>query len=311
MRASVRGLAIVSLSGMVACGDSTPPPTAPTPSPAATIVRVDIEGAATRDLDFLGATVQLRVVATLSDGSRSDVTADTTWSVSNAAVVSVTPQGMVTAVGYGAGAVRGLYRERGSEITVSVLSTLRSDFRISGTVRDASTGAPIAGALVWRGGADYGTVTDANGAFMHLGGVVSGRTLMVSKFGYDFGRVDIPGSNPPAQLEVRLVPDAQPFIERTVIGTFGAPDATGVPVSVQRIATRAGGLFDAEVVRPDCSSRSRLTIEARSGGQWIPARDMPARCYSRVRFVAPDSEIVLTVHGLAVPGYELVFRESR
>lgn len=52
-------------------------------------------------------------------------------------------------------------------------------------------------------------------------------------------------------------------------------------------------------------------IEARSGGQWIPGRNMPSGCFSRVRFVAPDSDVLLTVHGLGIPSYELHFREMR
>jgi hypothetical protein len=311
VRALVRGLALFTTVGLVACGDSRAPapPTAPTPTP--TIIGVSIEGPLVRDLDFLGDTVQLRALARLSDGSQSDVTADVVWSVSNTAVVSVTTRGLVTGVGYGAGAVRAVYRERATEVGFNVLSRLRADYRVSGVVRDAMTGAPIAGARVWRGGADPGTFTDASGAFSHGGGVISGRFLIVSQFGYDFGRIDIPGANPPTQLDVRLAPDIEPFIERSLVGTFSAVDATGLPVADHRIVTRAGGLFDAEVVGPGCRSNSGLRIDARSGGTRFAATDMPSGCYSRLRFVAPGSEIVLSVHGSSLPSYELRFREPR
>jgi hypothetical protein len=256
---------------------------------------VAIEGPSIRDLDFLGDAVQLRALARLSDLSQSDVTA----------------RGLVTGVGYGAGAVRAVYRERAAEVGFNVLSRLRADYRVSGVVRDAVTGAPIVGALVWRGGADPGILTDANGAFTHAGGVVSGRTLMVSMFGYDFGRIDIPGANPPAQLDVRLAPDAEPFIERSLVGTLSAVDPNGLPVADHRIVTRAGGLLDAEVVGPGCRSNSSLRIDARSGGIRFAATDMPSGCYSRLRFVAPDSELVLSVHGSSLQSYELRFREAR
>jgi hypothetical protein len=311
VRAFARGLAFVTMAGLAACGDSKapPPPTAPTAT--STVIVVAIEGPFTRDLDFLGDTLQLRAFATRSDGSRSDVTADATWSVSNTAVVSVTARGLVTGVGYGAGAVRAVYRERWSEVGINVFSRLRADYRVSGVVRDAMTGAPIAGARVWRGGLDPGIFTDGNGAFTHTGGVVSGRTLMVSMFGYDFGRIDIPGIDPPTQLDVRLIPDREPFIERTVVGTFDPIAGNRGPTSAHRSVTRPGGLVDAEVVQPDCRWNSTLSIEARSGGVWFGARDMPSGCYSRLRFVAPDSEVVLTLHGSPVPVYELRFREAR
>ena len=307
------GCALVLVVVAAACGDDRSP-VAPSPPPPAspTVVRIDIEGSPARDLNFLGDTAQLRAFATLSDGTRSDVTPDTAWSVSNAAVLSVTARGLVTALGYGAGSVTGVYRERSAQVGFSVLSRLGPDFRLTGVVRDASTRAPIAGARVWRGGADSGTVTDANGAFTHVGGVVSSRRLMVSKLGYDFGRVEIPGVDPPTHVEVDLVSDGGPSIERRVSGTFtGRDPLSGLDIATHRIVTRAGGVFDAEVVRADCGSTAVLSIEARSGGTRFPATDMPAGCYSRVRFLVPDSEIVLTVRGLSAPGYDLTYREPR
>jgi hypothetical protein len=294
-----------------ACGGDSPAAPSPTPAPPPSLSGVAIEGPPLRDLNFLGDTAQLRALATLSDGSRSDVTADVAWTVSNSAVLSVTPRGLVTALGYGASGVTGRYRERSAEVGVSVLSRLDADFRLTGVVRDASTRGPVAGARVWRGGADPGTFTDADGAFTH-GGVIGPRTLFVSKLGYAFSLVDLPGRDTPTQVEVNLIPDVAPFIERSVVGTFDGRDpVTGLDLATHRIVTRAGGLFDAEVVRSGCGPGAVLSFEARSGGTRFPTTDMPSGCFGRLRFIAPADEIVVTVRGWSVPSYQLTYREPR
>jgi hypothetical protein len=311
-RAGARWIALAAI--VAAACDGEPPPSAPTPppTPAPTVARVDIEGPAVRDLNFLGDTVQLRAFAAFSDGSRTDVTNDAAWSVANTVVLSVTPRGMVTALGYGASAVTASYRERSAEVGVSVVSRLGAEFRITGVVRDAGTRLPIAGARVWRGGADPGAITDADGFFSDGPGVVGPRTLFVSKLGYAFGLVDLPGPNPPSTVDVALVPDPGPSIERTVAGTFDGRDPlSGLDLATHRVVTKPGGLFDAEVVRPDCGPRASLTLEARSGNMRFPATDMPAGCYSRIRFTVPDREILLMVRGLFVPAYTLTFKEPR
>ena len=84
-----------------ACGDDAPP-TVPTPTPTpVALVRVDIDGPTQHEIGTPGATLQLRAIATLVDGTRPDVTNEASWSVTDARVLTVSSRGLVTGIADG------------------------------------------------------------------------------------------------------------------------------------------------------------------------------------------------------------------
>ena len=95
-------LVLVSLClAGAACGSdssSPAPPTAPTPTTSA--VQVRASGDASGPIEA-GQTRQLVATATPSTGSTSDVTQQATWQSSATGVATVSPTGLVTAVGEG------------------------------------------------------------------------------------------------------------------------------------------------------------------------------------------------------------------
>jgi Bacterial Ig-like domain (group 2)/Viral BACON domain len=93
---------LVSLCLVVAaCGSDSPaPPTQPTPTPTTSAVQVRASGDATGPLEA-GQTRQLVATATQSTGATSDVTQTATWLSSAPGVATVSPAGLVTAVGEG------------------------------------------------------------------------------------------------------------------------------------------------------------------------------------------------------------------
>ena len=86
-----------------ACGSSTVAPT-PTPAPTVTVpavsvVSLSIDGNAS--LSLKGETSQLTAHATMSNGRVEDKTSSVTWSSSVVTVATVTPSGLITAMGDG------------------------------------------------------------------------------------------------------------------------------------------------------------------------------------------------------------------
>ena len=92
-------LLIVTLAAVIVVGcvgeTSVTTPTSPSPS----VISVEITGAAV--LTSAAETIQLAAAATLSDGTRKDVTSSATWVSSNTGVATVSEAGLVTAVGDG------------------------------------------------------------------------------------------------------------------------------------------------------------------------------------------------------------------
>lgn len=294
----------------VACGDD-PQPVAPTPAPAA-FVRMDIEGPTQHAIDQPGGTVQLRAVASFSDGTRPDVTSEAAWSVVDPRVLTVS-RGLVTGVANGGTIVTATYRGWSSVTNVSVgPNGGRPTFSLTGVVRDAESGSPLAGAQ-FRQEYSHGTavlaISDDNG-FVNLGEWSGGQFVaVVKRFGYEGTAVSLPSVRETTVLDVRLRPNG-PFIERTVTGTF-APPAPSFEESrsTLRINTRAGGVFDA-ILRPSvCAPNVTVRLWASSGGATFDSESEP--CGARIRFVVPAAAVELTLVGIEARGWELTYREPR
>ena len=104
-----------ALAGSACSGSSTPavPSTPPTP----TVVGLAIAGNTT--FTDRGQMSQLLATATLSNGTQQDQTKATTWSSSNAAVVTVSA-GLVTSVGAGSAQISASYQGATASVQANV-----------------------------------------------------------------------------------------------------------------------------------------------------------------------------------------------
>jgi hypothetical protein len=97
------GLSVVALAA--GCGDDSSTPTAPTPPPASsnlpapTVTGLTVTG--NGSFTASGAASQFAATVTLSDGTSSDESRRATWTSDNSGVVTVSAQGLVTALGNG------------------------------------------------------------------------------------------------------------------------------------------------------------------------------------------------------------------
>src|ERR1700731_541790 len=101
-------LACLAVAAWVAgCGsNSTPTPTGPTASAGPSVTALIVKGNAA--LTAPGQTTQLTLEATLSDGSKKDVTSTAQWHSTNTNVVTVSAAGLATAVDFGKAIVWGV-----------------------------------------------------------------------------------------------------------------------------------------------------------------------------------------------------------
>ena len=286
-----------------ACGDE-PPPSAPTPAPAS-FVRMDIDGPLEHYVGAPGDAVQLRAIASFSDGTRPDVTNEATWTVVDARVVTVS-RGVVTGLADGGTIVTASYRGWSSATNVRVARALGPRHPVSGVVRDAGTGTHIVDATIRDGQGLFVTRTDGNGFFeTHVAGPAS---FTVGQFGYADASLALPDVTAPTTMDVRLMPNPGAYVERTVEGEFDTYEGLSASATLT-VSTRAGGIFDAVVAARGCDYNGWMQITASSGGQAFVGRS--DQCVGRLRFVVPDSQIRLTIIGHKSVGYRLTFREPR
>jgi hypothetical protein len=306
-RAWVSLLALVFAVMASACGDE-PAPAAP--SVASPFHHVEMEGGGShRAIGTPGVTLQLRASAVFEDGSRTDVTNEAAWSVNDARVATVAPRGLVTAVGPGLVTVTATFRERSSVANLRVTEEPRPQFAVTGVVRGEG-GAPVAAAQLVVAGLGVGHA-DAAGRFtlVRPSGPVN---FVVAALGHADATVSLPDLTAPMTVDVRLEPTPGSFIERTVTGRFQTYEDGGVGVAVLPISTRAGGTFDAQVVAEHCDYNGSLSLEAENGGtRHTGTALVSGYCNARVRFVAADSRVLLTIRGFKAGPYRLSFREPR
>jgi hypothetical protein len=292
-----------------ACGDD-PQPIAPTPAPAA-FVRMDIDAPNQRAIDEPGGTVQLRALASFSDGTRPDVTNEAAWSVVDPRVLTVS-RGLVTGLAIGGTIVTATYRGWSSVANVSVGPLGGPLVPVTGIVLDAGRGTPVAFADITEGGFEGDRIvtrTDGNG-FFTLGERRGQVMFGVSKFGYENAGVHLPNVRQPTRLELRLTPNPGDYIERTIAGRFDPPAAAdGESRHSIGVNTRAGGLFDAIVASASCAGTPRLRLLAESGG--VQFAGGWGGCSARVRFVVPSSNVRITIVSAGVAGWQLTYREPR
>ncbi|MGY4025405.1 beta strand repeat-containing protein [Aeromonas rivuli] len=145
-------------------------PTAPITAAPSTVNSVAIQGGASGTL-VTGTSVQLSAQATLSGvGSPQDVTNLTSWTSSNTAVLTVTQQGLVTAVGTGTATVTGTYSGvSGSQVfTVSAASLSSLTVTCTKGLVVEVLGIPVANLITLRATGNYN-----NGSSQDLTNVAS------------------------------------------------------------------------------------------------------------------------------------------
>ena len=165
---TLTGLAI-TIGWVAGCGSKSSP-TSPTMGPP-TVTAVTVSGTAA--LTAPGQTSQLTLEATLSDGSKKDVTSTALWSSSNGKVVTVTAAGLAMAVDFGQAFVQGSSMAAGKSSPNFVMTVLPA-------------GTYILSGLVTEGG--YLPVADVR--VETIGGPMSGRAVMTDASGsYAFNGV--------------------------------------------------------------------------------------------------------------------------
>jgi hypothetical protein len=233
------GVCLVSMAS--ACGDE-PAVTTPTPSPPpgapAPLVHVDVTPVEVTLLEP-GQTQQLSAIGRRSDGTTADVAAELHWSTADPAVATVSGRGLVTARSHGSTLVLARTGERywnPVQFRMPVPAGLKVP--LTGIVRDQH-GAAVPGASVDRlaGDIDHAGITDAAGAF-DLGPSYGSVRLQLSRFGYDTTRVTVPDVAAQPHLQLTLMQNPSPFVERRLEGQVSGG------VDVHRIVTRAGATLD-------------------------------------------------------------------
>jgi carboxypeptidase family protein/uncharacterized protein DUF3761 len=94
-----------------ACGSSnqTPSPAAPSSTPSAAAQSLHVIGAVNSYI-VVGDTAQFKAMATMGDGTSTEVTTQATWTTSDATIFSVAPGGKVTALKVGSADIRATWQ---------------------------------------------------------------------------------------------------------------------------------------------------------------------------------------------------------
>lgn len=154
----------------------------------------------------LGQRVQLTATATLTDGSRQDVTAQATWQSSNAGVVSVSASGLATSVAEGDARVSATYQAAvaTSEVVVRIL------WSIQGRVLGNPDRAGVSGAAITVDGAV--ATSGMDGAFTLQGpGVPISKAITVEASGFVTRRTFLAVSGARTGVPVDLISLGSPF----------------------------------------------------------------------------------------------------
>jgi hypothetical protein len=258
-------LCVVLAVAGVSCGgssNSADQPTAPSPFAPNTLMRVTLSG--NNALTAIGETTQLVGIASWSNGTTRDVTAEITWTSEDPSVVTVTSSGLATAVGFGVARIDAKYGSPNGGIwrgTVSV--TPAGTFAVAGDVREPGQGT-LAGVRVLEPVSGKSTLTDQSGAYT-LGGL-AGRHLGFAKDGYEPGELDIAPDNTAYMRMQRIV--------RIAAGeTASVPKLTHIDVYYDIGPDRCGPCRLIRIVAPAAGTmRFELTWEPNPGADlylWV------------------------------------------
>jgi carboxypeptidase family protein len=167
---------LVAATVLATCGSppapsSTPLPPPPPSGPQRTATGVRIEGPASV---APGASASYRFIASFSDGTTADVTAQSTWTTSNTSVLVVQSPGNVRGAGRGEAALFARDTSLGAQFQswhVYVLVLEDGTFRVTGRVEESGGGLPGARVEVVAGTGTGLTATTAAGGSYALYGL--------------------------------------------------------------------------------------------------------------------------------------------
>src|SRR3954464_9019464 len=166
MKFPQRLLAVLTMALLIASGcgggsSSGPGPTPPTP----TVTGVVVSGIGS---PTAGDPAPLPATAPFSDGTTRIVTAQATWESSNQAVVTVTSGGLASFLTAGGADIKATFQSVSGTSHATVTAKAPQRFALTGTVTDATNGAPVANAnarVVDGPDAGKSGVSDASGRF--------------------------------------------------------------------------------------------------------------------------------------------------
>jgi hypothetical protein len=199
-------LGIVSAAVMVGCGGGTPPtspspPTAPNQPQQEFPTSLRVSG--DQSLDAVGETSQLTATATYKGGTSKDVTANTTWRSDRETVATVSPSGLVTAVGFGTAKIMATYMLNASvDFTVVAPGSFYAKGWVHEPGEGEGAGFGVAGVRVREPQSGLSTVTDAFGHYVFGG--LTGHHLILDKEDYEQVELDTTGCEFPCEKNVKI-----------------------------------------------------------------------------------------------------------
>lgn len=242
-------LAGIGVSALAAgCGDSPSLPASPTAPQS--LARVTIQGGEVVPLDGIR---EYRLVATYSDFTERDVTAEGAWS-STSPLVSFDAPGVVRGRSAGSAAIRAAFQGRSTAQTLLVLPA--GTFRLQGRVTEAaSSGFRVGGARVTVAagiGAGLTTLTDSAGNYVFYG-VAGPVRLELAKDGYhaETRTLEVADHTTRVDVEFRLV---RPH-----------PDLSGVYTLTLSASERCGTGLGSGSLPDEARSRSYTMNVAQEG----------------------------------------------
>jgi Bacterial Ig-like domain (group 2) len=184
-------LAVVGAS----CGGSSNPagqPAGPSPFAPNVLTRLTLTG--NNALTAIGETTQLVGIASWSNGTTRDVTAEITWSSEDPSVVTASSNGLATAVGLGVARIDAKYNgtSNGGIWRVTISVTPAGTFAAAGDVREPGQGT-LAGVRVLEPVSGKSALTNQSGTYTLAG--LAGTHLRFTKDGYEPGELDIAPDN--------------------------------------------------------------------------------------------------------------------
>ena len=289
-------LCVVLAVAGVSCGGSSSSasqPTAPSQFAPNTLRRLTLSG--NTALTAIGESTQLVGVASWSDGTTRDVTAEITWSSEDPSVVAVSSDGLATATGFGVASINARYPPSNGGIwraTISVTPT--GTFAAAGDVREPGQGT-LAGVRVLEPVSGKSTLTNLSGAYMLFG--LAGSHLRFAKDGYEPGATDIAPDNTAYMRMQRIV--------RIAAGeTATVPKLTHMDVYYDIGPDRCSPCRLIRVVAPAAGTmRFELTWEPNPGADlylWVGGRRLDGERQDR-QFTT--SAAVLTGENAVYVGY--------
>jgi hypothetical protein len=198
-------LCVVLAVAGASCGGSSPSANQPAgPSPIAPNVLTRLTLSGSNALTAIGDTTQLVGIASWSNGTTRDVTAEITWTSADPSVVTVSLSGLATAVGFGVASIDAKYNgtSNGGIWRVTISVTPAGTFAVAGDVREPGQGT-LAGVRVLEPVSGKSTLTNQSGAYTLSG--LAGTRLRFVKDGYEPGELDIAPDNTAYMRMQRIV----------------------------------------------------------------------------------------------------------